>query len=405
MKHSLYLHIPFCTHRCAYCDFNTYAGQQRWIPPYVAAICRELRGVGRASPPDLTVGTVYFGGGTPSLLSSARLAAILEAIHESFKLAPDPEITIECNPGTVSGRDFEAMRTLGVNRISLGVQSANGEELRSLERQHNWLDVLEAFSSARKAGFDNINLDLIYGLPEQPLEAWKTTLKRVLGLEPEHISAYALTLEHGAPFGRWHARGLLAAPDPDVAADMYEWASRELAIAGYTQYEISNWGRNGKACRHNLQYWRGLPYLGFGAGAHGYAGGQRYSNVLRIKTFIERLSRGLDEPGSTRFPLSRAAVNVHRQTDDDEMAEYMITGLRLTAEGIDAGDFAARFGRELHSQYSKELSELVGLGLVEWAHRDGPVYDGRSPERQRPLVRLTRRGRLLGNQVFLRFVN
>lgn len=421
MRHSLYLHIPFCSHRCAYCDFNTYAGQEASVPAYVAALSQELQWVGKNAPPDLTLHTVFFGGGTPTLLSPAQFEQILLSIRAGFTLDEDCEITTEANPGTVSAQDLKALRALGINRLSLGVQSANGEELRMLERAHTYLDVRQAVSAARRAGFDSLNLDLIYGLPEQRLQTWQTTVRRALDLRPEHISAYALTLEHGTPFGRWSARGLLPMPSADLAADMYEWISGELERAGYAQYEISNWAREGHACRHNLQYWRGLPYLGLGAGAHGYAAGYRYSNTLRIKSFIGRLKQdpsaefGIrnnsqatnSEPRSSRpiFPLSPATINHHAQTVDDEISEFMITGLRLTREGVAAADFATRFGRDLRSQFQAELSELTQLGLLEWAETPAAsARGGTTNARTSEIVRLTPRGRLLGNQVFMRFL-
>src|SRR5512143_978669 len=334
MNYSIYVHIPFCAHRCAYCDFNTYAGQEAAIPAYVDALCRELEDVAARAAVRVPVHTVFFGGGTPSLLSGAQYRAILEAIRCNYALAADAEVTTEANPGTVTRASLAEIRAAGVNRISFGAQSANGEELHMLERTHTFLDVIEAVTAARSAGFDNLNLDLIYGLPEQSLDTWQTTVRRVLDLQPDHISAYALTLEHGTPFGRWSARGLLPAPDPDAAAEMYEWAGEALEAAGYQQYEISNWAKNdgdapdavpSYSCRHNLQYWRGLPYLGLGAGAHGYAGGTRYSNVLRIKTYIERLMPPLS---SFSFPLSPAIVNQHKNTLRDDMQETMMTGLR-----------------------------------------------------------------------------
>ena len=260
--------------------------------------------------------------------------SIFKSIHKNFALTDDAEITIEANPGTVSYNQLLALRGIGINRISYGVQSANMEELRMLERAHNFFDVIEAVTSARKAGFENLNLDLIYGLPEQNLKTWQTTVKRILDLHPEHISAYALTLEHGTPFGRWASKGLLPLPDPDLAAEMYEWLTETLENNGYIQYEISNWSRTNHECRHNLQYWRGLPYLALGAGAHGYANGYRYSNVLRIKTYIERIANDRevslwDQLPNYSFPLTPTTVNHHKQTIKDEMSEFMMTGLRL----------------------------------------------------------------------------
>ncbi len=420
---SLYIHVPFCTHRCAYCDFNTYAGKEFLIPAYVDALIREIEFIGRQvtnlpihqSP----VHTIFFGGGTPSLLTPAQFASIFRALHENFDLREDSENTIEANPGTVSLDALEQLREIGINRISFGVQSANMEELRMLERIHDFFDVIEAVTNARKAGFDNLNLDLIYGLPEQNLESWQSTLQRIVDLHPEHISAYALTLEHGTPFGRWSSKGLLPLPDPDLAADMYEYAEEFLADNGYIHYEISNWaldrgpqtvvrGLPSYFCKHNLQYWQSLPYLGLGAGAHGYANGYRYANALRIKTYIERLTSF--QSTNLPFPLSPATVNHHRQTRHDDMSEFMLNNLRLVNTGAMETAFRSRFGRGLMDIYPKEIEELIRNGLLEWVtnppllpgeglgRRDEPV------EAVRARLRLTKRGRLLGNQVFMRFV-
>jgi len=412
--YSLYLHIPFCRHRCAYCDFNTYAGQEESIPAYVEALCRELDFIGNNAPEKLILHTIFFGGGTPSLLTPGQFEAVLKTISDNFILL-NPETTIEANPGTVSLEDLCNLHSLGINRISFGVQSANPFELRMLERAHTYFDVINAVTWARKAGFDNLNLDLIYGLPLQTLDDWSTTVKLVLGLAPEHLSLYALTLEHGTPFGRWSARGLMPLPDSDLAADMYEWAGETLEVAGYLQYEISNWAKDdrgaqtrdsllstvhrppSRACTHNLQYWRGLPYLAAGAGAHGYVNGFRYSNVLRIKTYIDRLSDS--RIPNFEFPLTPATVNHHRQTLQDDMGEFMITSLRLTREGVSAGTFRERFGQELDVVFGKEIEDLIRLGLLAW--QSSPLLMG---EGTGVRVCLTRRGRLLGNQAFVRFI-
>ena len=364
------------------------------IPAYVEALAREIAFVGNQlrthEPPNhaTRAHTVFFGGGTPSLLSPAQFSSIFTVIRNHFTLTEDVEITIEANPGTVSFENLLELHKIGINRLSYGVQSANAEELLMLERVHNFFDVIEAVSSARKAGFDNLNLDLIYGLPEQTMYTWQTTVKRILDLQPEHISAYALTLEHGTPFGRWATRGILPLPDPDLAAEMYEWLGETLATSGYIQYEISNWSKPGYECRHNLQYWRGLPYLAFGAGAHGYANGYRYSNVLRIKTYIDRIT---NYPITNyNFPLTPATVNHHKQTLTEDMSEFMMTGLRLTQEGVNAEDFQTRFGQSLHEVYRKEIAGLLKVGLIEHGEGEG--------------IKITRRGRLLGNQVFMQFV-
>jgi oxygen-independent coproporphyrinogen-3 oxidase len=396
MTYSLYLHIPFCTHRCAYCDFNTYAWQAGSIPAYVRALCNEIAAAGASTPQRIQAQTVFFGGGTPSLLAADQFAAILVAMRASFDLDAEAEISLEANPGTVSPDSLRDLRRLGFNRISFGVQSAHPDELRQLERSHDFFEVIDSVDWARRAGFENLNLDLIFGLPEQHLDRWQATVKLALGLRPEHLSLYALTVEHGTPFGRWAQRGLLSLPDPDAAAEMYEWAGGYLAEHGYAQYEISNWAKPGFACRHNLQYWRNLPYLGFGAGAHGSAGGLRVANVLRIKTYIDRCHSLNPRP----FPLSPATVNQQHISRRVEMQETLMLGLRLTDEGVPAQVFRRRFGQEMDEVFGGEIRELLDLGLLEWS--DSPLLSGEGTRGR--VLRLTQHGRLLGNQAFMRFV-
>jgi oxygen-independent coproporphyrinogen-3 oxidase len=391
--YSLYLHIPFCRHRCAYCDFNTYAGLESLAPAYCQALRREIRLVAVAAGRRLAAHTVFFGGGTPSLLPAAEIAALLAEIRAAFDLHPQAEITLEANPGTVDLAYLHALRQAGVNRLSLGVQSANPGELRLLERQHDYPAVIRAVADARRAGFNHLNLDLIFGLPQQPLSAWQRTLELALGLRPQHFSLYALTLEHGTPMQRWAANGLLPLPDPDLAADMYEWAAGRLAQAGYLQYEISNWalpGADGEplACRHNLQYWRSLPYLGLGAGAHGWANGVRTANVLSPQAYIQRC---LESAGG-EFPRSPATAQAETPDRQAAIGELMMMSLRLTLEGVSSREFQRRFGVSLEQQFSSQIRRLTGLGLLEWHPAD--------PDR----LRLTSAGRLLGNQVFVEFI-
>lgn len=426
MDYSLYFHIPFCVHRCAYCDFNTYAGQQDSIPAYVDALCREIDFVGGQARAEQSGGvrarTLFFGGGTPSLLTPQQYEKIFRTLQDHFDLSgrsdksdppdlsdlPALETSLEANPGTVSLDYLRELRALGFNRISFGVQSFHPDELRQLERIHAPFDAFDAVRWARRAGFENLNLDLIYGLPEQGLDRWSATVKQAVALHPEHLSLYALTLEHGTPFGRWAQRGLLPLPDPDLAAEMYEWSAEYLEAHGYVQYEISNWawskGGSGRmqdevfnpshVCRHNLTYWRARPYLGFGAGAHGYVAGIRYSNVLRIKTYIERLLPNPLIPPTHHFPLSPAVVNQHKLSRREEMLEMMMLGLRLTRQGVAARDFAGRFDVRMTDAFGEEIETLLGLGLLEWAGREASE-----------VLRLTRRGHLLGNQAFVRFVD
>jgi oxygen-independent coproporphyrinogen-3 oxidase len=403
---SLYLHIPFCRHRCGYCDFNTYAGLEDLIPAYVEALCKEIAfsaQVARSAPlkkafplDRLPVHTIFFGGGTPSLLSAHQLGQILQVVGQSFDLADDPEITLEANPGTLSPQYLKDLRSLGVNRLSLGVQSANPLELRLLERQHDFSQVIQSVKWAHQAGLENINLDLIFGLPEQALETWQHTLNLALGLAPAHFSLYALTIEHGTPLSHWTSRGLVPLPDADLAADMYEWAATRLDAAGYQQYEISNWGGRtvtGKvhACRHNLQYWRNRPYLGFGAGAHGFAGGIRTANVLAPLAYIQRLRKSVIE--DLPFPHTPATQSAQVIDRESEIGETMMMGLRLTQEGVSRCAFRQRFGQDLQDVFTQPIEELVGLGLLEWYGKGEGEH-----------LRLTTHGRLLGNQVFYRFI-
>jgi oxygen-independent coproporphyrinogen-3 oxidase len=321
----------------------------------------------------------------------AVVESILAACRESFEVHPSAEISLEANPGNLSLEQLAGLRRAGVNRLSLGMQSSRPNELDFLDREHDFTDVIRAVAWARQAGFASINLDLIFGLPEQALASWKLSLEDALRLRPDHLSLYGLTLEHGTPLGRWAERGLLPQPDQDSGADMYEWAEQRLADAGNFHYEISNWAQSGHACRHNLQYWRNLPYLGFGAGAHGYAGGARTANVLAPEAYIQRCSQPPAETG-LRFPATPATASLTQIDVQTEIGETMMTGLRLTLEGVEAQAFARRFGKTLEEVFAAPIRRLTGLGLLEWAEQDGRR------------LRLTARGRLLGNRVFAEFI-
>ena len=382
---ALYLHIPFCHVRCTYCSFNIYTRRAHLIAPYMAALRREIALVGAdARRPALSV---YFGGGTPSLVPTGEIAATLDTCRATFALEDDAEITLELNPESADPDDLRALRQAGVNRLSIGMQSAHAEELKLYARLHTHEDVQQAVRRARAAGFDNISLDLIYGAPRQTMRMWQESLHAALALEPEHISFYSLTIEDGTTFDRWAKSGRIPQPDPDLAADMYEWATDVLAGAGYDQYEISNWARPGKASRHNLQYWRCDPYLGLGAGAHGYAAGIRTQTVLRPEEYIARIEAQA-EPRP--FPLTDAVVETEPIDRDTAMAETMIMGLRLVREGVSPAAFEQRFGASLESVYGEAIAPLRAAGLLEMGD------EGQ--------LRLTRRGRLLGNQVFMVFI-
>ena len=360
---------------------------------YITALCREMELVSHSAPSRIPVHTVFFGGGTPTLMPEREVEKAFNSIRQCFDLNSDAEITLEANPGTVSLDYLKFLRSLGANRLSFGMQSADEHELSLLTRQHGLGDVIQAVEWARTAGFDNLNLDLIFGLPGQALKTWKNTLETALELGPDHLSLYALTIEKGTPMQRWVTRGLMQEPDDDAAADMYEWSSQRLEQAGWRQYEISNWALRGadgqsRVCRHNLQYWLNRPYLGFGAGAHGYAGGVRTADVPGIQTYIDRIQRG----SSLIFPSSPANISSHQIEREEEMAEMMMVGLRLTELGVSNASFVARFGTTLDQNYSKRIRMLMNSGLLEWVGGD----------EQR--LRLTPKGRLLGNRVFREFV-
>jgi len=393
---ALYVHVPFCLQRCAYCDFNTYSGLLALRAEYVESLCYELR-ARAAHYPHLTAATLYFGGGTPSLMPVEMIRAIIAAARHDLALSPDAEITLEANPGTVDGVSLTALREAGVNRLSLGVQSAHDDELQLLGRIHTWNEAVDAVQAARQAGFDNLSLDLMYGLPGQTLAGWQVTLERTLTLEPEHLSLYALTVEPETVLAHAIAGGKLPLPDPDLAADMYEWASEALCAAGFWQYEISNWARGlhpaaavwekppgGRtegigpwvSC-HNLVYWRTEPWLGLGAGAYSWLDGRRWSNVRHPEAYIEASRAG-------QWPEVDAEVIPPQLA----RAEMLMMGLRL-AEGVTNVDFRARFGVDLGEVYGATIARLAETGLVLW--------DGQC-------LRLSPSARLLGNQVFGAFL-
>ncbi|MGC9334788.1 MAG: radical SAM family heme chaperone HemW [Anaerolineae bacterium] len=370
----LYIHIPFCQARCTYCDFNTADGLESYHAKYVQALAQEMAA---SIPAELR--TVYIGGGTPTVLPLLDLARILEMVFRDRVLAPGTEITIEANPGTVDGPMLSGLLTLGVNRLSLGVQSFVDSELRLLGRIHTAAEAVDAYCAARRAGFRNINLDLIFGLPGQVLVSWQLSLARALELAPEHLSLYALSVEPGTPLAASIARGELPNPDPDLAADMYELAAEACAGAGYLHYEISNWAQQSDfCCQHNLMYWRNEAYVGVGAGAHSWTEGQRWANVAPPLLYTDLVLQG------DSAVVSRAIIPVEL-----EMGETMMMGLRLLDEGVGFRRFHQRFGTDLRERYAVEIDELQRLGLVQ-------VSDDR--------IRLSPRGRLLGNQVFCRFL-
>lgn len=369
---------------------------QELIPAYSQAVCQELIHFSRSSPTPITIHTIYFGGGTPSLLPVTNLEAIFAVIKSRFILS-SPEITLEANPGTVTPEYLAQIKELGVNRLSLGMQSADPDELSLLERHHSFVDVVNSVSGARAAGIMNLNLDLIFGLPHQALPAWLITLEAALSLVPDHLSLYALTLEHGTPLMHKVDAGNLPEPDPDLAADMYEAGRERLSVAGYNHYEISNWAHHedgvSYACLHNLQYWRSLPYIGVGAGAHGFVDNYRTVNIANPRAYIDKIQQSMDQTDlPLDFPRTPASIEINFTDSDTLVGEWMMMGLRLVDEGVKNSDFEQRFGTRLQDKFPLKIERLVTLGLLEWV--------GPGEER----LRLTQMGQLLGNQVFREFI-
>ena len=333
MFQSLYLHIPFCEKKCPYCDFNSHAGQDERIAPYLAALEREIASAPPAAGP---LETVFVGGGTPTYVPAEGLARVLAAARDRFGFGPGCEVTVEANPGSADAEKFEILRAAGVNRVSIGVQSWDESMLRFLGRVHSAEEAERAFRSARKAGFENINLDLIHSLPGQTISGWRDGLRRTADLGSEHVSAYCLTYEPETAFGAALRRGEMA-PLPDEAQRTFLGATEEeLSSAGYEQYEISNFARPGRSCRHNQMYWSRRGYLGVGAGAHSFfpfsPGGRRAWNVRPPQAYVDAIaSRGSAEAGCEELDSLQA------------MEETVMLSLR-TGEGLDLEPFAQRFG-------------------------------------------------------------
>jgi oxygen-independent coproporphyrinogen-3 oxidase len=398
---SLYLHVPFCQAKCHYCDFNSYAGLLGLREAYVDALEREIVLAGhRARQADGSprrCRTVFFGGGTPSLLMPEQVTRLLAAARQAFALDDGAEITLEANPGALEYGQLDAVRAAGVNRLSFGAQSFDPHLLRWMGRIHTADEIGAAVDAARWAGFTNLNLDFIFALPGQSAATWAATLERAVALAPEHLSLYSLIVEEGTPLHRWVADGRVRPVEDDLAADMYELAAARLAAAGYAQYEISNWSMPGHACQHNLTYWRNLPYIGLGAGAHGWYDGRRYSEARPVREYLRRVAAtgegaAREAPGQAagdaaeaRLPAG-AVVECEPITPELEMAETAMVGLRLV-EGLSLPDFATRFGRSFEEALGARVADVRALGLLE--ERDGHL-------------RLTERGRLLGNEVFER---
>jgi oxygen-independent coproporphyrinogen-3 oxidase len=375
MPAGVYLHIPFCRSRCSYCDFATDVWRSaEAVERYVSALCAEI---GRAALPETefsNIDTIYFGGGTPSLLAPEQVERVLAALRKRFPVLPDSEITMEMNPATVTPETLSAYREHGVNRASFGVQTFDDRALKLLARGHDANDARSTFRMLRDAGFDNVSFDLIAGLPDQTLAAWASNLREAVAMEPEHLSLYLLEIHEGTPLAGQVRSGRQPRPDEELAAEMYELMTRTLAAAGYHQYEISNFARPGREARHNSKYWRLEPVYGFGVSAHSFDGAFRYANERDTAAYV----RLIEKLGSAEVMREKI----------DPASEFVFLGLRMNS-GIDLDDYRTRFGRDLISMFADELSRLAEAGLIDIR-----------PAR----LRLTEKGMLYSNEVFETFV-
>lgn len=399
---SLYLHVPFCSLKCAYCDFNSFTKLDELVPAFVEALVAEIGMWGRVIP-DRRVETVFFGGGTPSLLPLSDIQRIMTALHERFDIAQDAEVTLEANPGTIDFGYFRGLLGAGINRLSMGFQSFHDEELMSLDRIHTAEEAKQAFAWAREAGFKRVNLDLIYGLPEQPIERWRENVEEAIALGPEHLSLYALTVEEGTKLAYDVDHGTVPGPDPDLQAEMYEWSQTRLAKTNYRQYEISNWALPGEECQHNLVYWGNGEWIGMGPGAHSHWGGFRFADVYSPRKYVDLVRRaasegtrktgngaeasGIDDPGMVLKQMPQVTF-VDPQPMDLQMADTAILALRLN-QGLDLAGFERRFGRAFDDVYGPVIAEFAEAGFVERANGH---------------LRLTDRGRYLANELFVRLL-
>lgn len=372
----LYIHIPFCQQKCLYCDFPSFAGKEGMMQAYVDALTAEIKSRGKGYSKKKVI-SVFFGGGTPTALPIPMLKQLMQAVYESWDIAEDAEITTEANPGTLDREMANALKKMGFNRLSMGVQAWQNRLLKDLGRIHTIEGFLENYHAVREAGFANVNVDLMFALPKQTMTDWQETVKNIIALQPEHISAYSLMIEEGTPFFDRYEKGLLEPASEKLDREMYHWAVDYLAEMGYEQYEISNFAKKGRQSRHNRIYWQAEEYLGMGLGSHSYMEGTRFHNTYDLQAYIK-----------AKGDASLLKEEVEVITETDALAEFMFLGLRLT-EGVSFDRFRARFGRELYEIYGTQVRELVEAGLL--------AEDAKG-------IRLTRRGIDVSNVVFEKFL-
>ncbi|WP_018756767.1 radical SAM family heme chaperone HemW [Paenibacillus terrigena] len=373
---ALYIHIPFCTNKCFYCDFNSYVLKGQPVMEYLEAMEAEMALTTEMQPPDV-IETIFVGGGTPTVLTPEQMAYFLASVHRAFpSMHPNLEFSMEANPGTTDLEKLRVMHAGGVNRISFGVQSFNNQLLSEIGRIHNTDDVYRSIENARAAGFDNMSIDLMFGLPNQTLEMLDDSITKALALDLPHYSIYSLKVEENTLFHTMYQKNQLPLPDEDIELEMYLLLMKRMKEAGYEQYEISNFAKPGKASRHNMKYWLNESYYGIGAGAHGYVNRQRHVNIKGVQAYNDASHKGL-------LRLDQFAVNAN-----EAMEDFMMVGLRMM-QGVTRTHFTEQFGVDLDDVYAPQLNKLLQAGLIE-ATTDG--------------YKLSDRGVLFGNDVFAEFI-
>lgn len=372
---SIYIHIPFCKEKCYYCDFTSFAHREEQFSSYVDSLCREIKGYEHMLQ-EVEVQTLFIGGGTPTILPPAYIHRIMEQLYISFKISPYAEISVESNPGTVTKHSLHELRSSGINRLSIGLQAWQNSLLTKLGRIHTVEQFLSTYHDAREAGMTNINIDLMFSLPDQSLQQWEETLAHIIKLQPEHISCYSLIIEEHTITHNQYKNGLLELPTEDIDRQMYRLAVDMLQTAGYTQYEISNFSKPGYDCRHNIVYWQTDEYIGLGLGSHSYYDHIRFHNTYDLSQYLK-------SSGSILLREEEEPIDIQSQYE-----EYMFLGLRLT-QGISAQDFHKRFEISLDSIYGSVIKKMIKQNLIK-------QENGR--------IKLTNRGIDVSNRVFQEFL-
>ncbi len=345
---SLYIHIPFCKKKCYYCDFPSFCGKDHLTKAYIDALKEEID----KKTSDFNIATIFIGGGTPTFLNSKELYALGEAIKK-LNITEDCEFTVECNPGTLNREKLIALRDIGVNRLSFGLQSTHDYHLKNIGRIHSYEEFLRNYELARELGFNNINVDLIFGLPKETLKEWQEDLIAISMLRPEHISCYSLIIEEGTPFEKMYNNGMLILPSEEEERDMYRESIRILEDYGYLQYEISNFSLPGMECRHNLTYWELRDYIACGTGAHGYINGVREKNTHSIEEYLALMKKD-----------GQPSVEIHKNSIEDDIEEFIFMGMRKT-KGISEKEFYKRFGVDLKELYRDVLIKYEKEKLIK----------------------------------------